>query len=108
MAFKDIYDAHSFADVYTWLRLGLMPLLFKSSRSWSELPSGADEWPSENVPHNQVGVYLNYNRVVGGLLLKQLRADPGACKHTELSDSFRVSCTPYPEDLTLDYRFQPE
>ncbi|CAE8693926.1 unnamed protein product [Polarella glacialis] len=96
MGHKGLEDAHSFADIFSWLRLGFLPLVIQPSWSYSESrdadsasvfdltnftpsdPSGS--WamgaygPStRTLP--MTGDYLHYNRIVGGLHGSALASD---------------------------------
>lgn len=98
---KVIWDVHSYADVWSWVRLGFIPLVMQTSWAYSEGYSDAaaslfpaapnvvpdDKWgfqafgpQSRTIP--VTGDYLHYNRIIGGLRFRQQVAgmSDGFCK----------------------------
>jgi hypothetical protein len=108
MAHKDVYDAHNIADVWSWMRLGLVPLLFRSTQTWSELPEGARPW--ENVPLSkaQRRSYLQFNRLIGGIRMMQSRAESAVCKNPTLSTAYDMKCTTSSAACEVDLTRQPQ
>eukprot|EP00746_Dinoflagellata_sp_MGD_P156884 gnl/MRDRNA2_/MRDRNA2_86009_c1_seq3.p1 gnl/MRDRNA2_/MRDRNA2_86009_c1~~gnl/MRDRNA2_/MRDRNA2_86009_c1_seq3.p1 ORF type:complete len:831 (+),score=138.17 gnl/MRDRNA2_/MRDRNA2_86009_c1_seq3:75-2567(+) len=104
MAHKDINDAHYIADVFTWLRVGLAPLIFKKDKAWSELNPGIDT----PLPEAKRTSYLQYNRVVGGVRLSQTRVDPVDCHNQELAATYDMLCSAHAPAGIDDLLVQPE
>lgn len=82
MGHKGIDDVNSVADFWSWMSNGLIPLLFVQSKSWHE---GADDNWYANANNSklaayQYGLWLNYNRIVGGVRVRQERSANEACK----------------------------
>jgi len=79
---KAIYDIDTFADVFSWFSEGLVPLMFMQEMQISEGRDPSDEdvepffW---TTPQDERGVVLNYNRLVGGIRVRQERGTPGPC-----------------------------
>eukprot|EP00931_Biecheleriopsis_adriatica_P004589 TRINITY_DN106232_c0_g1_i1.p1 TRINITY_DN106232_c0_g1~~TRINITY_DN106232_c0_g1_i1.p1 ORF type:complete len:1060 (-),score=244.56 TRINITY_DN106232_c0_g1_i1:60-3239(-) len=99
MGEKNLHDVHSFADFWSWVRLGFLPLVIKPTWSYSEsrtddvasvfdlsyAASPLSEAPSSWVlgafakdsgsslpdPVPMTGDYLRYNRIIGGLRFRQ-------------------------------------
>lgn len=102
MGHKGLQDAHNFADIWSWIRLGFVPLVIQPSWSYSEsrqrdLESVFDvgyassqaarepsaTWKMDSVKTLPVtGDYLHYNRIIGGLRFRQQLApkSTGSCK----------------------------
>lgn len=107
MAHKAIDDAHYTPDIYSFIRIGLAPLLFKNGggKGWSE---GAD-LPDVSLTKIQAKAYLNYNRVVGGIRLSQTRSTPDTCQNKDVSETYDMKCTPASStNMNLDITTQPE
>eukprot|EP00746_Dinoflagellata_sp_MGD_P019260 gnl/MRDRNA2_/MRDRNA2_144749_c0_seq1.p1 gnl/MRDRNA2_/MRDRNA2_144749_c0~~gnl/MRDRNA2_/MRDRNA2_144749_c0_seq1.p1 ORF type:complete len:858 (-),score=133.15 gnl/MRDRNA2_/MRDRNA2_144749_c0_seq1:10-2394(-) len=93
MAHKDLADVHNTADIHSWLRIGLAPLLFKKSRVWSEVESTDTPWPEGHpISRREQSRYLHYNQIIGGLSLTQRRANRAPCRHKEVADKFGMEC----------------
>eukprot|EP00929_Paragymnodinium_shiwhaense_P007149 TRINITY_DN111090_c0_g1_i1.p1 TRINITY_DN111090_c0_g1~~TRINITY_DN111090_c0_g1_i1.p1 ORF type:complete len:1073 (-),score=173.66 TRINITY_DN111090_c0_g1_i1:35-3253(-) len=103
MAFKTMYDVNNFADFWSWLRVGLMGLLYQDVMAASEL---------SQLPHvgNQTGhdrtFYLWHNRKVGAMWLRQERSKKVACSNAILADFFGKSCTTEASGISAD--IEPE
>eukprot|EP00746_Dinoflagellata_sp_MGD_P024570 gnl/MRDRNA2_/MRDRNA2_15769_c0_seq1.p1 gnl/MRDRNA2_/MRDRNA2_15769_c0~~gnl/MRDRNA2_/MRDRNA2_15769_c0_seq1.p1 ORF type:complete len:667 (+),score=94.25 gnl/MRDRNA2_/MRDRNA2_15769_c0_seq1:242-2002(+) len=111
MGHKDLHDVHSIADIYSWLRVGLRPLIFRSSKSFSELSSGeAFAWPTYPVPTSEKPFYLQYNRIVGGVQLQQKRTEPRTCSVSiEFAKAYDLACDMHLETSShYNLNLQPE
>eukprot|EP00439_Symbiodinium_sp_Y106_P045625 s3342_g5.t2 len=120
---KTLVDVHSFGDFWSWLRLGLVPLVLPRGWVYSErrVPdvtsvfglSDADSmqapnaWDFENRYRAPVtGDYLHYNRIIGGLRFRQQVAPDGPCRFPgsasqELFDRWYAKpCMPAYEDTS--------
>lgn len=102
MGFKSMWDVNSYQDFWSWLKNGLVPLIFVQSRGFSENyfendplsmlnASGAslqilEELESKPWLTNDTrrGLYINHNRIVGGLRLSQERLDEDPTGEIEL------------------------
>ena len=93
---KVIYDVNSVADFWSWFRLGYLPLVVQPKWMYSEAyppslgapvfdgtsytgsPHGPDQWMFSDyeraTPHRND--YLRYNRIMGGIKLRQWTASP--------------------------------
>ncbi|CAE7155511.1 PKD2 [Symbiodinium pilosum] len=100
---KNVHDVNSLADFWSWLRLGLLPLLVQHSWAWSEGLDGAytklasanfsENFSMQNLPERLDLAYglfadepwgraklpvrddvLSYNKIVAGIRLQQERA----------------------------------
>mmetsp|Transcript_46446 Transcript_46446/g.108144 ORF Transcript_46446/g.108144 Transcript_46446/m.108144 type:complete len:1020 (-) Transcript_46446:35-3094(-) len=135
---KDIEDVNSYADFWSFMQQGLIPLLFIQERQWSEdvvsehlypdgarrlesnydkahtsLPSSAgrrltaieDRRPFEALPEERWGLLLNYNRIVGGIRMRQERMLEKSCgMESGLEDFYGELCTGdrYPTDPDMN------
>lgn len=132
MGHKNVMDAHSFADIWSWLRLGFMPLVIQPSWSYSEsrqrdidsvfemsyASSKAAREPSATWAIGSgsralpiTGDYLHYNRIIGGLRFRQQLASASAdsCKfpHTGIPSEvwqkwYAKPCMPSYEELSFE------
>merc|ERR1719399_849631 len=91
MAHKNLHDVHTFADLHSWLRVGLVPLLFKAYHPWSEAPAPLP-MPTVAIPIEERFAYLQHNRLIGGVQLRQVRSEDVECKHQEVAEGLNVSC----------------
>lgn len=149
MGHKSLYDVNTFADFYSWLSMGLTPLLFHDTWDQSEVRTtirtlecfskeqnlndwGAsfynNSWGSSNdlnrrlesscpeaepivMTESEAGMYLYFNRIIGGMRLRQYKAAPVDCWGTErLAVAYGQPCFPsvyylepeHPESLEPD------
>jgi hypothetical protein len=101
MGHKGIDDAHSIADVHSWLRLGLRPLIFKQEFGYSE-DFGLEEQSAKALAPQSRGSYLQYNRLVGGVVLEQARAETTECRQPDVANSLNMVCSPTKEATDMD------
>jgi len=71
MGHKSLYDVNSYADFHSWLRLGLIPLVLGHNKS---VPEDVLDYVPEPKGLKSRAFYLNFNKIVGGVLLRQARA----------------------------------
>jgi len=87
---KDIYNVDSYADFWSWINHGFLPLLLPETDEVNEtvnethIRNGSDIPPMEGR-----GYWLHYNRIVGGVRLVQERS-PG-----ENGGDGAVTCSTY-------------
>eukprot|EP00913_Durusdinium_trenchii_P021537 g20239.t1 len=77
MGHKNFEDVHSYADFWSWLRLGFLPAVFQPAWTYSE------RRPQDVASVFDLNAYLHFNRVVGGLRFRQQVAassSMGSCK----------------------------
>jgi len=104
---KTIMDVNSYADFWSWMNEGFLPLLFQQSNSFHEGYNASDlrfQAASVDVKPRDRGFILNYNRVIGGMRLVQERTDPARC--TTYAGLLRL----YNQDCVsgTDYNLEPE
>eukprot|EP00439_Symbiodinium_sp_Y106_P079159 s167_g17.t2 len=101
---KVIGDVNSFADFWSWTRLGLLPLVFPEmpylySEGLAEaVPEGYNvsalpqRWlyPGYEKPAPVQNDYLRYNRIIGGLRFRQ-----------EVSTDDKATCTHFGDEATF-------
>jgi len=104
---KTIYDVDSEAEFWSWMLEGFVPLMNGQGTDWSE---GVDEdnplmvANTEEVPVLERGFFLNYNRIIGGIRVRQERSWVTECDSTsDLSMFYNKSCVG-----GLDYQLWPE
>lgn len=109
MGHKDIYDVNSHTDFWSFMAQGLVPLLFVQERSWSEDLSARNEpsvtqladgslvespalepgiAPFEELKKSDWGMFIIFNRIVGGIRLRQERAPEEDCKLSPILNKF--------------------
>lgn len=89
---KGLVDVHSFADFWSWLRLGLLPLMVQETWAYSEdyASDAATRFTNANLKFSNPpsrwrigafgggakipvkGDYLRYNKIIGGLRFRQI------------------------------------
>jgi len=124
---KDIHEVNSFADFWSWMSSGLVPLLwvqekpwsedisFRNSTSWKWSEDGKDEvevvgsgiepglTPKVHLDQQQWGLMIYYNRVVGGIRLRQERNVVVPCvPNPELDAFYNADCKGNVKDYSLD------
>lgn len=91
---KGLVDVHSFADFWSWTRLGFIPLVIQPSWAYSEDYSSASGSRFKAVGKKAVdppskftlsgggvlpvhGDYMRYNRIIGGIRFRQILSNAG-------------------------------
>eukprot|EP00929_Paragymnodinium_shiwhaense_P098005 TRINITY_DN59571_c0_g1_i1.p1 TRINITY_DN59571_c0_g1~~TRINITY_DN59571_c0_g1_i1.p1 ORF type:complete len:989 (-),score=220.50 TRINITY_DN59571_c0_g1_i1:124-3057(-) len=90
MGHKDLHDINSYADFWSWLGLGIIPLLFPDTVAVSE--SAGDLSLGKLSAHDQL-YYLWHNRKVGGLRLQQERSVRSECSNVALQKAYGQLCS---------------
>lgn len=111
MGFKNMYDVNSYTDFYSWMRLGLRPLVMSHDKAQ---PEDILKVPDPKPQHLRLH-YLNFNRIIGGIRLQQVRSGPdasepgpGKCRDSELEEIYDKKCVPWDGSLLgLDLHFKP-
>jgi hypothetical protein len=106
MGHKGVEDVNSVADFWSWVSNGLVPLIFQQGRTFHEGYNETDEWYENNtdVPMTSRGVWLTYNRIVGGIRLRQQRSKNIGCESVKaLLPVYDMSCVG-----GLGYELDPE
>lgn len=109
MGHKDVNDVNSHADFWSWMRLGLVPLLFQQSTSWHEGWETSESFYeytniSTDIRVEDRGYWLNFNRIVGGFKLSQeLDPEKGCDSVPELLPLYDSQCVG-----GFDYDLYPE
>lgn len=84
MGHKAIDDVNSLTDFWSWFNNGFVPLMFHFEHPWSEyVAENNDTTPgglAPSIPYvgemdYKRGMYIYYNRIVGGFKMVQERAD---------------------------------
>lgn len=102
MGEKNYDDAHSYADFWSWIRLGFLPLVVQSSWAYSESRAAdvsnvfdlsaspavepSSSWAFGSYGSNALpltGDHLHYNRIIGGLRFRQQVSEmsTGLCRY---------------------------
>mmetsp|Transcript_47686 Transcript_47686/g.103713 ORF Transcript_47686/g.103713 Transcript_47686/m.103713 type:complete len:1192 (-) Transcript_47686:125-3700(-) len=104
---KNIQDVNSFVDFWSFLTQGLMPMLYIQEKQWSEeivVRNGTDYSPEVLHP-SEWGMLTIYNRIVGGVRLRQERSNPGPCPSPLAQAFYHKPCS---VDLPNAYEEEPE
>lgn len=104
MAHKDINDVNTYADFWSWMSRGFLPLLWVQSynlaegRNWSEpyVQQASEMWSQDR---NNRGILLHYNRIILGVRISQERditvienTLTGDCKVNKLKSMYDKDC----------------
>jgi len=123
---KTIHDANSIGDIWSWARIGYIPLVVQQSWSYSEdLQSAYDylnathPFSTDDLPSHFRGMpvrddYLRHNRIIGGIRFQQERSEsgyelcrfPGSIPEDVWKKWWSKPCMPTPK--TYELRPQPE
>jgi len=102
MGHKNMLDVNSIADFWSWVRLGLGPLLFKDYRPVSE----SSDLDLGNLTILEKRFFLWHNRIIGGLWMRQEITDVTPCSSEGLQPLYGLSCTTEAVGFNLD--LEPE
>jgi len=101
--YRNIDDVNTRADFWTFASQGIVPLFFNQGKVWSEdllnlngtttLDGSLFLVSSDPLDARDGGLLVNYNRVVGGLRLRQERSHTKSCAQKELATFYTRSCT---------------
>lgn len=84
--FMGLDDVNSVADFWSWVHMGLMPVLLTQRDSWHE---GSD---LQTEPVDR-GIWQRHNRIVGGVRFMQERSDVVPCNgRYALQDFYNLEC----------------
>jgi len=111
MGHKGMDDVNSYVDFWSWLGRGMIPLAFVNEQAWSEelteLNKTKHVIDPQPWPPKQWGILTTYNRIVGGLRLRQEQAPLGTCKSSTsgiASYFYRRKCL----DTAQSYGLEPD
>lgn len=83
MGHKDIQDVNSHTDFWSFMNMGIIPLFYIHERQWNEdlVWRNNTEFivPTVVLPKKEWSFIVLYNRIVGGVLLRQERAKLKEC-----------------------------
>jgi hypothetical protein len=109
---KDLHEVNSVVDFWSFMSVGLVPLLWVQEKSWSEdatFRNGSIEpglTPTVYLDQKDWGLMIYYNRIVGGIRLRQERAHSVTCdKSPELNPFYRTECM---GGTLQDYSLDPD
>mmetsp|Transcript_38886 Transcript_38886/g.91562 ORF Transcript_38886/g.91562 Transcript_38886/m.91562 type:complete len:1329 (+) Transcript_38886:201-4187(+) len=80
---RDLMNVNSYADFWSWMIHGLIPLMFSQEFPVSEDLDTSDPTISSRVPEvspDEWGYVLNYNRMIGGVRVRQERSSASSCE----------------------------
>lgn len=100
---KNLYDVTDVDGFWSWLIKGFVPLVFVQEYQWSEHIAAEATMNSVVFPPEERGYYLNYDRIVGGVRLRQEVSDITECTSEDVMPFYRKECVSGP-----DYRLLPE
>mmetsp|Transcript_12829 Transcript_12829/g.30724 ORF Transcript_12829/g.30724 Transcript_12829/m.30724 type:complete len:798 (-) Transcript_12829:128-2521(-) len=84
MGHKDLHDVNNIADFWSWMRLGLVPLLVQPKHVFSEgnlrtgLPPVFSYGPNAPLPAERG--YLMHSELIGGLRMTQVLSEQSTCR----------------------------
>eukprot|EP00929_Paragymnodinium_shiwhaense_P119621 TRINITY_DN91520_c0_g1_i1.p1 TRINITY_DN91520_c0_g1~~TRINITY_DN91520_c0_g1_i1.p1 ORF type:complete len:1155 (-),score=290.49 TRINITY_DN91520_c0_g1_i1:126-3590(-) len=109
MAYKGIEDIGGFGDIWSFMNIGLVPLMFKQEYAWSEdilERNQTSETPLVQqlfLTDKQKGMISTYNRIVGGVRLRQERSTEERCTTApELAALWNRKCLTHKGDKWYD------
>lgn len=86
---KNFEDVNSYADFWSWMNTGFMPLFYPENVTTSE-QSGID---LGEVPPERQRYYLLYNRGVGPVKLSQELVRSIECRNKPMAEKWGLTCT---------------
>jgi len=97
MGHKGVEDVNSLADFWSWLYNGFLPLMFVQSHGWSEDSNMSNPQyidASFDYARADRGFLLKYNKIVGGIRIRQERSEVEKCKFSAdpLNVFYNKSC----------------
>jgi len=99
MGHKGLQDVNSFADFWSWLRLGFLPLVIRQDRPVSEAPPTVSLGSLPDLDRN---FYLWHNRKIGGMRLRQQVSKAVQCLSEDLGAIYGKQCFDQPAGLNLE------
>jgi len=114
-AWKNFNDINSYLDFYSWLTMGLVPTVFKQEFEWSRPELQEESRPEDFYPVNSSmrGVYVYYNRIIGGIRISQERDETvTGCREWApgLQEAYGMPCVggqTYEQPEMSEMRFTP-
>lgn len=110
MGHKTVYDLNSYADFYSWLRVGLRGLVLSH---YTATPEDYMAPPIAKLQESRL-YYLNFNRLIGGVRLQQSRANQQPVEDENLRPLYGKDLFPPSrlrnsafDEFQLDLRFRP-
>lgn len=82
MGHKAIYDINSYADFWSWMIQGFVPLMYAQERGFAEGRDMDDPEViavSKTLARHERGYLLQYNKIVGGIRIRQERGKTQTC-----------------------------
>eukprot|EP00971_Amphidinium_carterae_P246745 4900531-Amphidinium_carterae.1 len=77
---KGFENVNSYSDFWSFMIRGFIPLVFQQSFAYSESLNITNPAIASRLPEfTQWGMMLNYNRLLGGVRVRQERSSPFAC-----------------------------
>lgn len=95
MGHKGMYDVNSIADFWSFMSKGVLPLIFAQEVNFHEGYDESDPWYANHsvVPTADRGIWLQFNRIVGGIRIRQERSDNEECSNPEdLAKVYALQC----------------
>ncbi|CAK9044447.1 Polycystin-2 (Curly up) (Cup) (Polycystic kidney disease 2 protein homolog) (Transient receptor potential cation channel subfamily P member 2) [Durusdinium trenchii] len=100
MGHKNYEDVNTFADWYSWMRVGFSAIYFPMDASVSE---GA-EYSLGQLTFDEASTYLQHNRKIGDVILTQQRLFDSDCSNPLVSNALSLNCRSF---IGLDLRLKP-
>mmetsp|Transcript_83569 Transcript_83569/g.190643 ORF Transcript_83569/g.190643 Transcript_83569/m.190643 type:complete len:854 (-) Transcript_83569:211-2772(-) len=98
---KNIYDVNQRGDFFSWTRMGLMTLVLQTSPNLAEWRENDETWNTASE------YFLNYNRVIGGIRMRQARGPKQSLPSSE-AWLYDKPLTPVGTTLDLNQHLRPE
>jgi len=122
IGFKGFHDINSHADFWSWMNLGFVPLAFPQESVFAEGrdmddPEIMRAQRSQVIERERRGYWLHYNKIIGGIRVRQEEGTDQTCDSLTLLHSFygqrcfgTMSGSGYelePELTTAKYTLEP-
>eukprot|EP00442_Polarella_glacialis_P017161 CAMPEP_0115155712 /NCGR_PEP_ID=MMETSP0227-20121206/68045_1 /TAXON_ID=89957 /ORGANISM="Polarella glacialis, Strain CCMP 1383" /LENGTH=848 /DNA_ID=CAMNT_0002566815 /DNA_START=80 /DNA_END=2626 /DNA_ORIENTATION=+ len=103
MGHKNYQDVNNYADFWSWMQLGFVPIYMPSDFYVSE---GSQNVNLGTFTKGAARKYLQYNRKIGPVKLSQQGVVRVACPNEEVSDMYNLTCSRQPEGA-LEVELKP-
>ena len=100
---KNLQDVNSFADFYSWFRLGFAAIYMPTTSSVSE----GSSITAANLTPLETSEYLNFNRKLGPVKLSQSKAKVVNCENPDLFASISIGDDTRCFDQAHEFYIQP-
>lgn len=92
---KSLHDISSFPEFWSWMYLGYAPKVFSNSKVIPQELVDTSTTTPEPQKDPQRGMFLNYNRIMGGVRIMKKKSTPGNLEKEHGCDTEEELVAPY-------------